>query len=145
MEDAESRLMAQMDDRSAWLARESGVIQDSRRLVQWIYLMLRDLVPAYIIEEGLRDTLSLRAEDRTHVRSGHIPTASHLTDVQVERVEDFCAMVKKRAFLERAVPYETLMQQISVSDDTTTVFTNGWLALYAIHVADILQSGSETP
>lgn len=114
------------------MRERSGHVSDQRRVVSFLYLLLRDHLPAERIETALHladtvsnvDALSQETRDR----------ACWICNFPKSRVVAFVSL------LEPAMQgrWHEVQGRLPLRDDIETIFTNGWLALYAKDLAERL-------
>ena len=113
------------------LFEASGEVTDLRRLVAFVYLTLRDEFPVTRVAEAVRasatvhDPLFQVARDR----------AFRLHDKPCRRLRSFLHLLG-----QSSLSWDAYNRTLPLRDDVCTAFTNGWVALYARYVADILTS-----
>lgn len=111
------------------LFEASGEVTDMRRLVAFVYLVLRDELPFSRVGEALKasetapEPLFQVAMDR----------AFRLHDKSCRRLRVF--LFKLNQSREQWNVYDGTLP---LRDDICTSFSNGWIARYAQHVADTL-------
>jgi len=127
------------DDVSEALCVASGRVNDPRRLVGFAYLVMRDVLPVGVMG-GV-----MRAWDKQRYNFV-IPDAVRYEELAVRLTgERGVWVVVWLAMLEKLIPKDVrtkllpaLAKKLPEDDDVTTVYTNGWLAQYAIYLADEL-------
>lgn len=134
-------LVASMPDRTAAMTIASGTVSDKRRLVSFVYLLLRDNMPCGRMADIMQLRTTITAAKRVHLYQGLAldkltGCAKSLTDGPVAPVRDWLALVYRQSPSEEQVP--KLLAMLPAADDIETVFTNGWLARYAQYVAEEL-------
>lgn len=133
-----------MDPLSRALCEASGCVADHRRLVAFIYLALHHVMPFLKLEAVMRmytigiDTPMVKAS-----LPEHRELAARLSSTVPENY--MCAWLSHVfSQCEYHAWILELVETIPLEDDTETVFTNGWIALYAKHIADELESHGES-
>jgi len=138
-------VVATMPDYVAKLTKASGTVADHRRIVAFVYLLLRDNMPCGKLSEIMARRYSLTPELRTALFGGFDAAVlwgcvARLTDSTDEALRvtilEWVALVFR--FSDDADALPALFALLPEADDTETVFTNGWLAQYAKYVADDL-------
>lgn len=138
------------DDESRALAKASGYVPSSLRLVAFLFLLTRDHVPVGVVAnchcramsgrmswDEARDSLS--RDDRTK------DAPERLTDRPTVRLVLFLAELLDEMHGaynrdQTAAELQVLMRKLPGADDVKTYFSNGWLARYAEYVAtDLLR------
>ena len=124
-----------MDPHYAAMRTASGEVNDKRRFVQFLYLLLRDGVAS---AGGIGDAHRQAAEhvpkpDESTWEDGVRGVAGLLVDRPHERLYFFVRHLLGQQ--EHNTVAETL-QQVPTQDDNEARFTNGWLAQYCQWVAD---------
>lgn len=125
------------------LCDASGRVSDHRRLVAFIYLVLRDsLTVGWMGEimltlERLGDDHFLTAEPDPLF---YEELLEGVVDVRTHRMLTWFWLL---GHVDGRHPtwMAPALQQLPAQDDTTTVFTNGWLANYAKYIVEQLQHG----
>lgn len=138
-------LVDSMPEHTAALTKASGTVADHRRLVVFVYLLVRDNMPCGKLAEIMRMRTTLSSARRGALLGDLDPAAmwsyvERLTDSTDEGLRvtilEWVALVFR--FSEHADRLPALFDLVPKADDTETVFTNGWVAKYAQYVADEL-------
>lgn len=115
----------------ARLARASGMVHDHRRLVCFFYLLLRDHAPCGVAGNAFDDAF----------QDGAVLTWPQEVMDRAARLQD-SPTTKLRELLRCLGPtltpemWSAIEARLPLRDDITTTFSNGWLARYAIWLAD---------
>jgi len=128
-----------MPERRAALAQASGTVADRRRLVAFVYLLLRDNMTCGKFAEvmALRTTITSSVFLYQGLDVGVLEGfADRLTSSSRAPVCDWLALVFRHSEHPERIP--SLIERLPADDDIETVFTNGWLAQYAQYTADEL-------
>lgn len=134
---------AMRDDVRA-LCDASGTVADHRRLVAFIYLLVIDNMPCGLLGEIMRMWTTIDSAKRVHLYQGLDEDALDnnarriAPDDMLPTVRDWLALVYRQSRYPEHIP--ALIERLPLTDDTETVFTNGWVAQYAQHVATQLEA-----
>ena len=142
-ESAYKILLGEMPDRNAALAQASGMASDHRRLVAFVYLLLRDNMTFGLMESIMQKRAAYTPAQRTELFGGgwtqpvgiwtYVNRLTGLVDEEPRVViAEWVAIVFR--FSEHPEQIPALIDSLPVADDTETVLTNGWLAQYAKYV-----------
>lgn len=119
----------------ARVAKESGLVTDKRRLVAFLYLLMRDHAPCGMVGNVLLELDGVAPYDSEKpiewaqwVRD----RSARLCDTPTERLRDFLA--RSLALAPEGV-WLDIERNLPLADDIETTFTNGWLAQYARWIA----------
>lgn len=144
-ETGHEELVHAMSSHVAALTKASGTVSDHRRLVAFVYLLLRDNMPCGVMAEIMQMRTTLTGERRITL-FGHLDAAAmwayaeRLTDSTDEglrvTVLEWVALVFR--FSEHPDRLPALFDLLPGADDTETIFTNGWVATYAQYIVDEL-------
>ena len=122
------------------LAEASGTVSDNRRLVAFVYLVLRDNMLAGTFAEVMRTYRTGVPPSMFRRAIGYDKHALRLSDkVPLPVMREWITHLFHQSSNEKGLE-DLLWNMVPAHDDTETVFTNGWLALYAKHVADELEA-----
>ena len=146
-DDGIASVVSSLADHVAVLTHASGTVTDHRRLVAFVYLLLRDNMPCGVMAEIMNSRMAIKNVRLVHLYSKGYSVetmeerASKLTSGPVAPVRDWLAIVYLQT--QDVMRVTALIERIPDDDDTVTVFTNGWLARYAQYVADELLALTE--
>jgi hypothetical protein len=138
-------VLATMPEHVRALTEASGTVSDHRRLVAFVYLLLRDNMPFGKMGEITRMRITLTPENRSAlfggfdaaVMWGYVERLTDSTDEALRvTILEWVALVFR--FSEHADDIPALIDMLPEADDTETIFTNGWLTQYAQYVTDDL-------
>lgn len=137
-----------MHDDVRALCEASGSVADHRRLVAFIYLLVRDNMPFGLLGEVMCMWKRIDSVKRVFLYQGLDEDALDnnarriAPDDMLETVRDWLALVYRQSRNPTHLP--ALIEQLPLSDDIETIFTNGWAAQYAKHVASQLEAHART-
>lgn len=123
----------------AKVCRASGGVHDLRRLVQFLYLLMRDHVPCGMVGQVMleNNAATFTTDDPPKWEQVVIDRAARLHDAPTNRLRDF--VHRARPLLSDAV-WNDIDGKLSLRDDVDSTLTNGWLGLYAQWLAEELLS-----
>lgn len=119
------------------MRERSGRITSSEPLVSFIYVLLRDHLPAGVVEE-------IVLKEIEHKVCVHTPIAYYVRDLAPKLVDAETALDRLESFLYvllRDHLTSEIIEEIMLHnvDSEESVFTNGWLANYAKDLTDRLR------
>lgn len=134
------------------LHKRTGEVTDSRRLVMFIYLVLRDMLPACYVAAAHNHAVSIPFAVGPYpleVNAAYMRLVGMLVDQPTNRVCTFVERVRIACRSALQSPdstrvFDALVGQLSPADDVECFYSNGFLASYAKLIADELTTDVTT-
>lgn len=130
------------------LFRASGEVEDRRRIVQFLFLLLRDHVPVGVLANAHTKTFARDAQGEQHKGFVTSPLASRLVDQPTVWHRMFLVDLGNALYdhfdddtEDQEYVLDEVLKKTQPTDDTLVFLSNGFLARYCQFIADTLQNG----
>lgn len=118
------------------LCAASGRVHDARRLVAWLFLLLRDHTPTTTVSTALFEMQggAWITSERKYTQET-LDRANRLCDAPTDTLREFLQRIR---FVLSDDVWMHLDGMTPLRDDVDTTFSNGWLASFCIYVTEQL-------
>lgn len=118
------------------LCEASGRVHDPRRLVAWLFLLMRDHAPTSVVNTALfemQDGAWTKGERKYTPET--VDRANRLCDKPTDTLREFLQRIR---FALTDEVWMRLDGLTPLRDDVDTTFSNGWMARFCIYVTEQL-------